>query len=196
MTAPSSIWEPGQIFTPEQLTPNAVASIQSALTPGQTMGLTAWAEARARLAPGKGWVANPIAAMVDIIEVIDHRARDPKRRWPGGHKGVCLGRWQFSCWEPKGGPDDPRDADHLSENFEAIMLRAQQLIAGELPTPLLMNCIAAAEGCLAGALAWSFPEGTTHYYAEWLPTAPKWAAHTRARLVAQRHGHLFFANVP
>lgn len=187
-------WHPGIVLAGIDLTPTVIAAIKGALSPAQAMGLTAWAEARSRFERGR-WIANDLSAMVDILEVIMHRANDP--RWKAlGPKGVCLQRWAFSCWEPAGGPDDPKDPDHLAENFEALMAQAQELLAGLTPTSRLANCIAAAEGCLAGALTPSMPAGTCHYFAGWMKTPPRWSLHPKARLVANRHGHLFFADVP
>ena len=55
------------------LTPAAVAEITRALSAGQTLALTMWAEGRSRLEPRRGWVANPAAAMADVANVIVNR---------------------------------------------------------------------------------------------------------------------------
>jgi hypothetical protein len=100
-----------------------------------------------------------------------------------GHKGICLQPRQFSCWEAVGG----------AQNHYALLERAQRLLAGEPLPPLLLDSVAAAEGCLAGSLIDAL-FGATHYIADWLNPWPVWA---RGRTpVAFRHGHLFFADVP
>lgn len=177
-------WRPGVVLSSLDLTPAVIAAIKAALSPAQVMALTIWAEGRSSFVKGRGWVANDMSAMIDVLEVIQNRATDP--RWAKlGHKGVCLQRWAFSCWEPAGGP----------ANFDALMNRAQRLLAGESPSDKLLNCLAAAEGCLAGALVSSMPARACHYYADWSP-APKWALHPKARLVAHRYNHLFYSDVP
>ena len=175
-------WRHGLVLTPSELTPADIRAIKDALTPAQTCALTAWGEARCRLVKGKGWVDNPLEAMVEILEVIDWRARDP--RWKAlGHKGVCLKPWQFSCWTPKGG----------RENFEMVITRAQELLAGLTPSTKLLGCLAAAETTVAGTLIPVFPPKTCHYYSRSMPTPPTWAIGRQP--VADRHGHLFFANI-
>jgi hypothetical protein len=174
-------WAPGIVLQAIDLSPAIVGAIQEALSPAQTVALTAWAEARSRLVPRKGWVSNPLDAMVDIITVIDNRAKDP--RWQAlGHKGVCLQRRQFSCWDALGGP----------ENFHALLARAQQLLADQMPSDKLLGCLAAAEGCFAGALVDTL-SGATHYIADWLQPWPLWAKGKYP--VANRHGHLYFSGV-
>ncbi|MGH8187392.1 MAG: cell wall hydrolase [Steroidobacteraceae bacterium] len=186
-------WKPGVVLAGLELQPPVIQGIKDALSPAQVMGLTAWAEARSRFERGR-WVPNDLSAMVDVLEVIHHRANDP--RWQRfSVKGVCFRRWAFSCWEPKGGPDDPHDADDLAENFEALMERAQQLLAGLSPSSKLSNCIAAAEGVLAGALTPTMPSNCCHYYADWMPKPPKWALTPEATIVAHRSGHIFVAGV-
>lgn len=200
METTTSTWKPGILLQPIDLTPPIIAAIKEALPPTYVAALTIWREAESAFVKGRGWVPNPLEAMLDILTVIAWRAADPRPRWRGkGIKGICLERWAFSCWEPHGGPDDPKDADELAENFETVMEWAQRLLAGELPNPdsrsgrALLNCLAAAEAAVAGTLVKTLPEATCHYYAEWLPQPPKWAIGHAP--VAHRHGHLFFNDV-
>lgn len=175
-------WHPGVILPRASLTRDIVAAIQVALSPAQTLAVTAWAEGRSRLEPGRGWVSNPLEAQIDILNVIDNRVKD--RRWmPLGHKGVCLQRRQFSCWDTVDGAD----------NFFALLQRAQRMLAGELDADPLL---AAAEGCVVGALADSLTDAT-HYYApaSMMPPGrvPAWVA--GATLSAERFGHRFYRHV-
>lgn len=163
------------------LTPPAVAEITRVLSGAQTVALTMWAEGRSRLEPQRGWVANPVAAMADVANVIVNRTLDP--RWRRlSIKEVCLQRAQFSCWLPNGGTD----------NFEALMREAQHLIAGDEPGQPMRACLDIAAACVAGTL-FDRLEGATHYYAAWAP-APRWTA-PPARFVVERWGHRFYAGV-
>ena len=187
-----SLWKPGLVLPPEKLSPGIIEDIKVALTPEQTVALTAWGEARSRF-DGKKWVANPLDAMADIVNVIDNRAR--AKNTP--YKKICLKRWAFSCWEPQGGHDDPRDPDDLAENFEHMMDRAQRLMAGPsyAPVDALLDCLALANGMHAMVDTLS---AATHYYAPFsmVPRdrVPDWAA-PPAVLVAERHGHKFYSKV-
>ena len=179
------VWQPGLVLPAEFVGAAEARAIQDALLPEQVVGLTAWAEARSRLEPGRGWVENPVAAMLDIVSVIDNRAHD--QRWRAlGAKGVCLAPRQFSCWAPLQG----------RENYEALLDRAQRLAAGEQPSPKLRACIEAAGHVLAGALLDRIG-AATHYYApaSMVPAGhvPGWV--TGARLTCDRFGHRFYASV-
>ena len=181
-----SLWRPGIVLPSDKLAAGVISEIKNALTPAQAVALTAWAEARSRF-DGRKWVSNPLDAMVDIINIIDNRAKDP--RWAAvGHKGVCLARRQFSCWDTLGGP----------ANFYALMDRAQRLLAGQLPTDKLLGCLAAATGCVEGKSLVDTLSGSTHYYApaSMLPAGavPPWIK-PPARFVTERHGHRFYTNV-
>jgi len=168
--------------TSAPLTPAAVAEITRVLSAVQTVALTMWAEGRSRLEPRRGWVANPVAAMSDIANVIVNRLNDP--RWRRlTLKEICLQRLQFSCWQPVGGTD----------NYEALMRQAQQVLAGDDPGPTLRTCLDIAGACAAGSFKDRL-DGATHYHASWI-APPRWAA-PPARRVADRWGHRFYAGVP
>lgn len=63
-------------------------NIPSNLTEAHVLALTIWGEAR-----GEG-----LNGMVAVGVVIANRVHDPQRRYGKGWKGVCLQKWQFSCW--------------------------------------------------------------------------------------------------
>ena len=168
--------------TSAPLTPAAAAEIMRVLSLAQTLALTMWAEGRSRLEPRRGWVANPVAAMADVANVIVNRLHDPRWRRLTVRE-ICLQRAQFSCWLPVGGAD----------NYAALMREAQRLLAGEEPGPALTACLDIAGACAAGAFRDRL-DGATHYYAAWAPP-PRWTA-SPARLVAERWGHRFYAGVP
>jgi hypothetical protein len=147
----------------------------------QTLALTMWAEGRSRLEPRRGWVANPVAAMADVANVVVNRLRDP--RWRRlTVKEICLQRAQFSCWLPNGGAD----------NYEALMREAQQLLAGDDPGHALRSCLDISRAVVAGTF-FDRLEGATHYHAAWAPS-PRWTA-PPAHLVVERWGHRFYAGV-
>jgi hypothetical protein len=159
----------------------SATAITQALSPIQTLALTMWAEGRARLEPPHGWVANPLAAMADVANVVLNRLHD--RRWR--HltvQAICLQPWQFSCWLPEGG----------AANFQALTQAAQQLLAGDDPGPVLRACLDIADACVAGTYDDRL-DGATHYYATWT-SAPRWTA-PPARFVIERWGHRFYADV-
>lgn len=185
MDAPSArakTWQPGLVLSPDELTPATIESIKLALSPAQTLGLTAFREAASRLEPDNGWVPNPLDACVDVMCVVDNRAKD--RRWSRlGHKGVCLQESQFSCWAPVGG----------EQNFSALLRFAQMALAGQpLPTKLHV-CIETAQAFIDGRHD-DLLQNSTHYYATWMPAPPKWAEGRTP--VVERFGHRFFNNVP
>lgn len=179
---PVTVWHPGIILPPEKLTPAIIAAIRATLYPPQVVGLTAWAEARSRYEPGQGWLPNPIDAMADVANVISNRVLDS--RWKHlGYAGVCYQPWQFSCWTPTDG----------AENFEALMQRAQFLIAGKTPSTKLDACIHVADAFIAGRHENLLGPAVCHYISDWLEPWPAWA-HGRTP-VFHRYGHVFFANV-
>lgn len=196
-------WAPGIILASIDLSPVIVAAIQAQLTAPQTVALTAWAEARSRFiktgvdASGRplgSWMANPIDAMHDIIEVVDARVHDGRARWHGfDHKAVCLEPWAFSCWSAHAGADSNHDPRHLADNFEALMMRAQQLLAGDTPADKLFGCLAIAESVVSKGILAPQLGGATHYFADWIP-APTWA-NPPAVMTAERFGHKFFRSV-
>ena len=180
-----TLWEPGAVFGPADLTPATIQAITDALSPAQVLALTARAEARSRFVAGQGWGANPLDALVEILNVVDNRAKDP--RWQSlGHKGICLQRRQFSCWNMRGGAD----------NFYDLMQQAQRLLAGVELDEGFRNVLAAAHGCVGGALIDDL-RFATHYYApaSMVPPGrvPGWVA--GAVLTAERWGHRFYREV-
>ena len=177
------LWKPGTILPPEKLTQGIIASIMASLNPAQVLALTAWAEARSRF-DGRKWVANPIDAMGDIVNIVQNRNTVKPAI---GLRGHCLAKAQFSCWAPLQG----------QANFHTLMERSQMLLAGTMPSGKLLGCLALAEGCLAGSMVDSL-SGATHYYspASMVPPGrvPPWAL-PPAVLVDERHGHRFYNKV-
>ncbi len=175
---------------PTELTAGQRLAVVQALSPAQTLALTMWAEARSRLEPHVGWVANDPQAMADIANVVVNRAQD--HRWATtGIKGICLAPFQFSCWLPYAGADNNHDPQHLADNYEALIAAAQQMLAGQA-SGALATCLSVATAACAGATADALG-GATHYFADWI-APPKWAAAPAHETVA-RWGHHFWAGV-
>ena len=172
--------------------------IKRELTAIQTLAITCWAEARAMFIRGKGWVPAPREARICVANIVMNRVRMNRKRFGGNTvKGVCLARWQFSCWEPKGGWDDPNDPDLLAENFEAVMALSERLLRGlHVIDPLYLECEQIAAAAIAGELQ-DLTNGSTHYYSpesmQPRGRVPDWALGKTP--VADCCGHLFFKGV-
>ncbi len=120
---------------------------------------------------------------------------------------ALLRRWAYSALEPHGGPDDPTDADDLSENYETVLDAARALqkiratargepVVGAVPTvgPILRDCLRLAQLAADDRLK-DVTEGSTHYLTADLfrTNPPSWA---RGRTPTCRiNNHLFFVGV-
>jgi hypothetical protein len=163
------------------------AKLTAALSPVQTLALTAWAEARSMLVPGKGWRPAPMRARACVVNVVLNRVKVGRLAWGGGTvKGVCLAPSQFSCWRPVQG----------EANYVALVALAEQVLAGTATDALYRECEALALVGVAGLLVDS-TKGATHYYspASMVPKGrvPAWAVGQTP--VADVDGHLFFKGV-
>jgi N-acetylmuramoyl-L-alanine amidase len=136
-----------------------------------TLARTIWGEARNQGRTG----------MIAVAWVIRNRVgmdlhNDGKPDWWGeGYEGVCLRKWQFSCWNP-GDPNEP-------------YLRGRKAIPGR-------QYAEAREAALAAMHAYE-PDptgGATHYYAPKVVKAPAWVkGATKAATIG---GHIFYKDVP
>lgn len=124
----------------------------------------------------------PMDGRLAVACVVRNRAA---LHWYGGTiRSNCLWRWQFSCWEPTGGPDDPLDADVMGENYERVMAWAVALVdrspwpASGASQRVFRACWALAERVVRGEVT-DITLGATHYYnpAGMVPPGrvPKWA---------------------
>jgi N-acetylmuramoyl-L-alanine amidase len=153
------------------------------LTGEQAIALTLYGEARGETVEG----------VVAVGCVIFNRLKT--RRWGENFRQVVLQRWQFSCWEPKGGWDDPSDADKLSENYEEVMQMAHHLVNNRpIVGPAWTECLHVARGIQQGAFR-DRVKGSTHYLTTSLLKAapPAWAKDRRPTVVVWNHA--FFAGV-
>ena len=132
---------------------------------------TLWGEARGESLAGQIAVAWTIRNRVEM-----DLHNDGKPDWWGeGYAGICLKKYQFSCWNK----NDPNYA-YLSgakaipfREFAQAQIAADQVIDGKVPDPT---------------------GGATHYYATTMPKAPAWAA--KAKQTLKLGHHVFFKDVP
>lgn len=127
------------------------AAIKAALSDSQVVAMTIWAEAR----------AEPIEGEVAVGCVIRNRLLRP-RRFADTWSGVCLAKWQFSCWIPQGG----------EKNYQLLMARCDAALAGSQPWP--RQALWIADGIISGAIE-DRVAGADHYYASWMTKPPAWA---------------------
>lgn len=111
-----------------------------------------------------------LSALIGVANVVMNRVH--RQTWFGKSiREVCLKPYQFSCWNES----DPNRALILSVTpekcaiFQACLQVAQQVAAQTWP---------------------DLTKGADHYYALWLPRAPKWTLHSRP--VAKIGHHVFY----
>lgn len=139
------------------------AQILAALSPLQVVAMTIWAEAR----------AEPIEGEVAVGSVIRNRLLRPKR-FADTWAGVCLAKWQFSCWIPQGG----------QANYQMLMAKCEAALGGVQPWPAQQLWV--AEGILSGVLEDRVAKAD-HYYASWMPKPPAWAKGLTPTVVLGAH---------
>jgi spore germination cell wall hydrolase CwlJ-like protein len=92
-----------------------------------TMARTLWGEARGEDYEGR----------VAVAWVIKNRAlKSPAYNWPSSVKGVCLQKWQFSCWNPT----DPNRAKmvnltEIDSMFKECLRIAASVLNGDIDDP-------------------------------------------------------------
>ena len=124
----------------------------ASLSDERIVALTLWGEIR----------GGSLAQQINVANVIANRVRadihgDGKPDWWGeGWRGVCLAKYQFSCWN-EGGEQSQR---------------AKMLAVPETDRAYL-TCLGVARNVMRGALA-DTTGGSTHYFANGTPV-PSWA---------------------
>jgi len=116
---------------------------------------TLWGEAR-----GEGW-----DGMQAVANVVINRVRIGG--WYGaGVQGVCLKRWQFTCWEPAplGNRERMLSVDTGNAAFAMALEIAALAVAGQLP---------------------DITGGATHYHNA--TVSPKWASSAQVSAVVGNH---------
>ena len=150
-----------------------LADVRNRLKQGVFLGsdvlaLTLWGEERG------GSVQGRIAVGCVIRNRVDEGGRYGK-----GYGGVCLKRWQFSCWLPQGG----------EQNFLALMKLANRSLAREPReiSRVFTECSWVAKGIISGALM-DCVKKANHYHTK--NSTAKWAKGQKA--VAEIGEHLFY----
>ena len=131
------------------------------------LALTLWGESRGETVEGR----------IAVACVIRNRAH--AKSWYG-HRiaGVCLKRWQFSCWLPKGG----------ESNFRQLMAMVDKTHLSRVKTLAYRECYWIAQG-ICGDVVGDQVKRANHYYVDGT-RKPKWAVGQTP--VLQLGTHLFF----
>ena len=133
-----------------------------------TLARTIFGEARGEPDDGKEAVANVVVNRLKSGR-FPRKASDPKTI-----AGVCLERFQFSCWNA----DDPNAS------------KIANLQTGS--SPVFDTCFAIAQRAVGGTLA-DRTDTATHYHADTI-SPPNWTAPPAIMTVKIGH-HVFFKNV-
>jgi spore germination cell wall hydrolase CwlJ-like protein len=133
----------------------------------EILARTLWGEAR-----GEG-----LAGQLAVAWTIRNRVFDGKQKswWGEGYAGVCLAKWQFSCWNQ----NDP--------NY-AYLSGAKPIPAGQFK-----QAMEAANAVIDGTVD-DMTGGATHYYATSMPKPPAWVK--GAKLTLAMGHHKFYTDVP
>jgi hypothetical protein len=165
------------------LSTDDAANIKSKLTPLHAVALTLWGEARGELIEG----------IVGVGCVI--RNRRQTGRWGQDWAGIVHARWQFSCWEPRGGWDSPNDSDTISDNYVAVMRAAYTLVNGHMLIGREWDeCMWVAQGIMEDKIRDRVYRATHYCTTDLLKNdPPDWAKGKRPVRVIWNHA--YFANI-
>ena len=131
------------------------------------LALTLWGESRGETVEGR----------IAVACVIRNRAHE--QSWYGnGIGGVCLKRWQFSCWLPQGG----------ESNCRQLMAMANKAHMTRVKNPAYRECYWIAQG-ICGDVVRDQVKRANHYYVDGT-RKPKWAVGQNH--VLQLGTHRFF----
>ena len=131
------------------------------------LALTLWGESR----------GESLAGRIAVACVIRNRAAAAS--WYGdGISGVCLKRWQFSCWLPQGG----------EANCKRLMAMANKTHISRVKIPAYRECFWIAQGICSEAVR-DTVNRSNHYYVDGT-RKPKWAGGQTP--VLKLGTHLFF----
>lgn len=146
--------------------------IKAGLSERDTLLVTILGEAR----------GEEIEGRIAVGCVIRNRARDPKR-WPDDIKGVCLERWQFSCWN---------DTD---ANYRPLMKLAAALVSDHAirtssftPEAIFTETRWLVDGILGGQVR-DRVGASNHYLTrqKWETDPPSWARGKSPTAFINRH---------
>ena len=135
----------------------------------QVLACTLFGEAR----------SEPTEGIIAVGNVVKNRAQDAKHRWGTTIRGVCLQKWQFSCWVPEGGEG----------NYKRLAGLVADLKAGPVSDSRYKECAWIATG-IAKDWVRDNVSGANHYHHVSMLPRPKWAQAFVPKL--QIKGHLFY----
>lgn len=129
--------------------------------------------ARTLLGESEAWDIEDAQA---IACVILNRVKYPN--WPDTVAEVCLQPWQFSCWNA----NDPN--------------RKRIVAAKPTKGSWFEKCVDIAQAACTGKLH-DITNGSTHYYATWMKTPPKWARGKQPQFMSDKgtYSHVFFNDI-
>ena len=142
----------------------------------QVLACTLYGEAR----------SEPTEGILAVACVIRNRVKadiggDTKPDWWGeGYRGVCLKKWQFSCWLPEGGAGNHQKLANLVEDLKQ----------GKATDNRFKECAWIATG-IVNEWGRDITNGADHYHVAGMTPRPAWAqAHLPIKQVAK---HVFYA---
>jgi hypothetical protein len=149
----------------------------------QVVACTLYGEAR----------SEPTEGILAVACVIRNRVKtdygnDQKPDWWGeGYRGVCLKKWQFSCWLPEGG-----EANHAR-----LAKLVESLKAGPVTDERYKECAWIATGVVNDWVR-DVTHGADHYHAAAMTPRPKWADGRVPlnHLHPPKPGHVFYRLAP
>lgn len=138
----------------------------------QIVACTLYGEARSE--PTEGIIA---VACVIRNRVTTDIGSDHKPDWWGeGYKGVCLKKWQFSCWLPEGGEG----------NHKKLAKLVADLKAGTVSDSRYKECAWIATG-VVNDWCRDITGGADHYHVAGMMPRPDWAQHVHPIKQVARH---------
>ncbi len=141
----------------------------------QVLACTLYGEAR----------SEPTEGIMAVACVIRNRVKadigsDGKPDWWGeGYKGVCLAKWQFSCWLPEGGEG----------NHKKLAQLVADLKAGQVTDARYKECAWIATG-IVNEWGRDITNGADHYHVAGMMPRPAWAE--KVSPIKQVAKHVFY----
>lgn len=126
--------------------------------------------------------SEPPEGILAVACVIRNRVNldignDNKPDWWGeGYRGVCLKKWQFSCWHPEGGEG----------NYAKLAKLVADLKAGPVTDPRYLECAWIATGVQKNWVR-DITNGADHYHVAGMTPRPSWAQNVVPIKQVSRH---------
>jgi N-acetylmuramoyl-L-alanine amidase len=155
----------------------------SHLSDVQIVACTLYGEARSE--PTEGILA--VACVIRNRVTTDYGNDEKPDWWGEGYRGVCLKKWQFSCWLPEGG-----EANHAR-----LAKLVAALKAGTVTDERYKECAWIATGVVNNWVR-DVTHGADHYHAVSMQPRPTWALNRVPinHLHPPKPGHVFYRLAP